>query len=65
MTETVLQAIRDHLAEHGWPPSITEIGQRVGLRSPATVHAHLRELERTGSIVRGPLPRQIRVVEGT
>lgn len=62
MTDCVLRAIRDHIAEFGWPPSITEIGERVGLRSKATVSHHLEKLEVNGRIVRGPHPRQIKVV---
>lgn len=64
MTDRVLQAIRDHLAEHGWPPSIAEIGERVGLRSKSSVHLYLERLEADGLNVRGPHPRQIKVVEG-
>jgi repressor LexA len=63
MTARVLEAIHDHLAEHGWPPSLREIGERVGLRSVATVTHHLANLERDGRIVRGSHPRQLRVVE--
>lgn len=63
MTDRVLQAIRDHLAEHGWPPSIAEIGDRVGLRSKSTVHHYLAVLERRGDIERGPHARQLRIVD--
>lgn len=62
MTDRILQAIRDHIAEHGWPPSIEEIAERVD-RSRAEVHRYLGQLEDQGRIERGPHPRQIRVVE--
>lgn len=60
--DRVLQAIRDHIAEVGWPPSVAEIGGRAGLLSKSSVHHHLVTLEREGRIERGPCPRQIRVV---
>jgi repressor LexA len=63
VTDRVFQAICDHLAEHGWPPSLTEIGDRVGLRSSASVSYHLEKLEIDGLIVRGAHPRQLRVVD--
>ena len=39
---------------HGYPPTVREIGQAVGLASPSTVHAHLANLERAGLIKRDP-----------
>ena len=39
---------------HGYPPTVREIGERVGLASPSTVHAHLANLERAGLIKRDP-----------
>lgn len=48
--------------EHGFPPSVREIGEAVGLRSPSTVHAHLKALDRAGCITRdGHKMRAIRV----
>lgn len=48
------QQIYDYIsafaAEHGYPPSVREIGQAVGLRSPSTVHFHLKGLEEAGII---------------
>ncbi|MDJ1121480.1 transcriptional repressor LexA [Olsenella sp. YH-ols2217] len=38
--------------EHGYPPSVREIGSAVGLKSPSTVHMHLRTLEEVGLIKR-------------
>jgi repressor LexA len=39
---------------HGYPPTVREIGEEVGLASPSTVHAHLANLERGGLIRRDP-----------
>jgi repressor LexA len=52
------QEIWDYLVEyvdaHGYPPTVREIGEQVGLASPSTVHAHLANLERAGLIKRDP-----------
>lgn len=49
--------------EHGYPPSVREIGAAVGLASPSTVHMHLKVLEEMGLISRDPKkPRTIEVV---
>ncbi len=40
--------------DHGYPPTVREIGEQVGLASPSTVHAHLANLERAGLIKRDP-----------
>jgi repressor LexA len=39
---------------HGYPPTVREIGEAVGLASPSTVHAHLANLERAGLLRRDP-----------
>src|SRR5438094_6424937 len=39
---------------HGYPPTVREIGEAVGLASPSTVHAHLANLERAGLLKRDP-----------
>lgn len=50
--------------EHGYPPSVREIGAAVGLASPSTVHMHLKSLEEKGYIHRDSnKPRTIEVVE--
>jgi repressor LexA len=57
----VLQAIEAFKVEHGYPPSVREIGERVGLSSTSTIHAHLKALERRGLISRDPTkPRALR-----
>jgi len=52
------QEIWDFLVEyvdgHGYPPTVREIGEAVGLASPSTVHAHLANLERAGLLRRDP-----------
>jgi repressor LexA len=49
--------------KHGYPPTVREIGEAVGLASPSTVHAHLANLERAGYLKRDPTkPRALEVV---
>lgn len=51
-------------AEHGYPPSVREIGSAIGLSSPSTVHSHLHKLEEAGYIKRDPnKPRTIEICE--
>jgi repressor LexA len=48
--------------ERGFPPSVREIGEAVGLTSPSTVHTHLATLQRRGFLQRDPTkPRAIEV----
>ncbi len=52
-----------YLDEHGYPPTVREMGEAVGLASPSTVHAHLANLERAGYLRRDPTkPRAIELV---
>src|ERR687887_1901998 len=46
--------LTQYVDEHGYPPTVREIGEAVGLASPSTVHAHLANLERAGLIKRDP-----------
>ena len=49
--------------KHGYPPTVREIGEEVGLASPSTVHAHLANLERAGFLRRDPTkPRALEIV---
>jgi len=58
----VLEVIQNYLSERGYPPSVREIGEAVGLTSPSTVHAHLNALQRRGYLRRDPTkPRAIEV----
>lgn len=60
--QAILDCIGQHVAERGYPPSVREIGEAVGLGSPSTVHAHLETLERLGYLRRDPTkPRAIEV----
>jgi repressor LexA len=58
----ILQVIEQHTRERGYPPSVREIGEAVGLTSPSTVHTHLASLQRLGYLRRDPTkPRAIEV----
>jgi repressor LexA len=58
----ILAVIEEHQRERGYPPSVREIGQAVGLTSPSSVHAHLATLQRYGYLQRDPTkPRAIEV----
>ena len=48
----ILEFIQKATREKGFPPSVREIAAAVGLRSPSTVHAHLKVLDREGYIKR-------------
>ena len=59
----IYEFIRSYSNEHGYPPSVREIGAAVGLASPSTVHMHLKVLEEQGLIRRdSKKPRTIEVV---
>ncbi|MDI9600889.1 MAG: transcriptional repressor LexA [Acidobacteriota bacterium] len=59
----VLQAIREHIAEKGFPPSVREIGERTGLRSSCTVQRHIEVLIEKGYLRRdGSKARTLEVV---
>ncbi len=60
--QEVLDCITASLQERGYPPSVREIGESVGLASPSSVHAQLSTLQRLGYIRRDPTkPRAIEV----
>jgi repressor LexA len=60
--QAILDCIAQRVEERGYPPSVREIGEAVGLGSPSTVHAHLETLERLGYLRRDPTkPRAIEV----
>ena len=52
--QAILDVINEFHREHGYPPSVREIGERVGLSSSSTVQSHLRTLQRKGLIHRDP-----------
>jgi repressor LexA len=67
MTErqrAILEYLHEYVDDHGYPPTVREIGEAVGLRSPSTVHAHLAQLERAGVLKRDPTkPRAIELTD--
>ena len=50
----VLMFIEQQIRDRGYPPSVREIGEAVGLTSPSTVHSHLRTLQALGYLRRDP-----------
>jgi len=53
----------EYVDSHGYPPTVREIGEQVGLASPSTVHAHLANLERAGLLRRDPTkPRALELL---
>ena len=61
--QEIWQFLAEYVDEHGYPPTVREIGDAVGLASPSTVHAHLANLERAGLIRRDPTkPRAIELL---
>ncbi|MFB9762362.1 MULTISPECIES: transcriptional repressor LexA [Bacillaceae] len=59
----ILNFIKQKVQEKGYPPSVREIGQAVGLASSSTVHGHLSRLEEKGYIRRDPTkPRAIEIL---
>lgn len=60
----VLEFIRSYLSASGRPPTVREIGEHLGIRSPNGVACHLESLERHGHIQRIPrTSRGIKVIE--
>ncbi len=60
----IMSFIRTHFKDKGYPPSVREIGEAVGLQSTSTVHGHLDRLERKGLIRRDPSKsRTIEILE--
>jgi repressor LexA len=55
--------VSGYVDQHGYPPTVREIGEAVGLASPSTVHAHLANLERAGYVKRDPTkPRALELL---
>ena len=64
--QQVLEYIRKTVAARGYPPSVREIGDAIGLSSPSSVHSHLSSLVEAGAIKRDPSkPRAIMIVDDT
>ncbi|MFD0711655.1 transcriptional repressor LexA [Paenibacillus sp. GCM10027626] len=64
--QAILEFIKNEVREKGYPPSVREIGEAVGLASSSTVHGHLDRLEKKGLIRRDPTkPRAIEILDQT
>ena len=50
--QKIYDFILQFTSDHGYPPSVREIGAAVGLKSPSTVHFHMKGLEEAGVIVK-------------
>lgn len=61
--QEIFSFIKESLINHGYPPSVREIGKAVGLKSSSTVHGYLSQLEKIGLIKRNPTkPRAIDIL---
>ncbi len=59
----IFDFVKRHGEEHGYPPTVRDIGKAIGLTSSSTVHAHLANLEKLGVLRRDPTkPRAIEVL---
>ena len=59
----ILEVIVSHTRDHGYPPTVRDIGRAIGLTSSSTVHAHLANLERLGLLRRDPTkPRALELL---
>ncbi|AYA99948.1 transcriptional repressor LexA [Lachnoanaerobaculum umeaense] len=62
----IYNVIKDSILNKGYPPSVREIGELVGLKSTSSVHAHLNTLEKKGYIRKDPTkPRTIEITDDT
>lgn len=62
--EMILEFIKAFSKENGYPSTVREMCEGVGLQSSSTVHQHLNQLEKKGFIQRDPTkPRAIKVIE--
>jgi repressor LexA len=61
--QEIWTSLVEYVDRHGYPPTVREIGEEVGLASPSTVHAHLANLERAGLLKRDPTkPRALELI---
>jgi repressor LexA len=61
--QEIFDFVRRYVGEHGYPPTVRDIGKAIGLTSSSTVHAHLANLEKLGVLRRDPTkPRAIEVL---
>lgn len=62
--EDILSCIQRSLRERGFPPSVRELQRACGLKSPSSVHYHLKKLEAQGAIARNPQTSRSIVLAG-
>jgi repressor LexA len=61
--QEIFDYVKRYAGEHGYPPTVRDIGKAIGLTSSSTVHAHLANLEKLGLLRRDPTkPRAIEVL---
>ena len=61
--QEIFDFVKRYVGEHGYPPTVRDIGQAIGLTSSSTVHAHLANLEKLGVLKRDPTkPRALEVL---
>src|SRR5919106_860373 len=61
--QEIFDFVKRYVGEHGYPPTVRDIGKAIGLTSSSTVHAHLGNLERLGLLRRDPTkPRAMEVL---
>jgi repressor LexA len=61
--QEIFDFIKRYAGEHGYPPTVRDIGKAIGLTSSSTVHAHLANLEKVGLLRRDPTkPRALEVL---
>jgi repressor LexA len=62
--QEIFDFVKLYVSEHGYPPTVRDIGKAIGLASSSTVHAHLANLEKLGLLRRDPTkPRAIEVLK--
>jgi repressor LexA len=61
--QEIFDFIKSYSADHGYPPTVRDIGKAIGLTSSSTVHAHLANLEKLGALRRDPTkPRAMEIL---
>jgi repressor LexA len=62
--QEIFDFVKQYVGDHGYPPTVRDIGKAIGLASSSTVHAHLANLEKLGLLRRDPTkPRAIEVLK--
>jgi repressor LexA len=61
--QEIFEFVKRYVSDHGYPPTVRDIGKAIGLTSSSTVHAHLANLEKLGVLKRDPTkPRALEVL---